>query len=231
MEQLIFPVTKKAAEKQGGVYSSETNKNALFPSRLRELRKEKGVSQDQLSKELGVSKSTIGLYETGDTLPDAKTLRDLAVYFEVSADWLLGITETRNQDISIRQICEKIGLEEQVVVKLQKIYQEGVPMQESIEGINDILSSPMLPLLAQDYIRLKRFTKKVITEYKKHSFNELEDPIYEEGETVTLKGYSACEYYRAKIIDQFSTLLNIDIPVYETTAAYLSSLEERLEKI
>ena len=73
MEQLVFPVTKKAAEKQGGVYSSDANKNALFPSRLRELRKEKGVSQDQLANELGVSKSTIGLYETGDTLPDAKT--------------------------------------------------------------------------------------------------------------------------------------------------------------
>ena len=110
MEQLIFPVTKKASEKQGGVYSSEANKNALFPSRLRELRKEKGVSQDQLSKELGVSKSTIGLYETGDTLPDAKTLRDLAVYFDVSVDWLLGLATERTTDSDIKKVCKYTGL-------------------------------------------------------------------------------------------------------------------------
>ena len=93
MEQLIFPVTKKEAEKNGKTYSSEANKKALFPSQLRDLRKKKGISQETLAHDLGVSKSTIGLYETGDTLPDAKTLRDLAVYFGVSADWLLGLSD------------------------------------------------------------------------------------------------------------------------------------------
>ena len=133
--------------------------------------------------------------------------------------------------MGIRQICEKIGLEEQVVVELQKIYQNGGPMQESIEGINDILSSPAFPLLALDYIRLKRLTKKVSAEYKNHSFGELEDPVCEEGDAVTLRGYSACEYYRSKVMDQFSTLLHIGVPVYETSAAYLSLLQEGLEKI
>lgn len=69
MERLKFPVTKKDAEKMGIPYSSEANKNALFPSRLRNLRKEKGVSQKELADFLGLSKSTVGLYETGDTLP------------------------------------------------------------------------------------------------------------------------------------------------------------------
>lgn len=96
MEKLIFPVTKKAAGKSGKKYSSEENKNALFPSQLRELRGGRGISQETLARDLGVSKSTIGLYETGDTLPDAQTLHDLAVYFGVSADWLLGLSDYRD---------------------------------------------------------------------------------------------------------------------------------------
>lgn len=119
MEQLVFPVTKKAAEKQGGIYSSEANKNAQFPSRLRELRKGKGISQDQLSKELCVSKSTIGLYETGDTLPDAKTLRDLAVYFDVSADWLLGLSSKRSPDIDVRKMADTLHLSDIAICTLQ----------------------------------------------------------------------------------------------------------------
>lgn len=98
MEQPFFPVTKREAERQGIPFSSNANKNAPFPSQLRELREKKGISQAALAKILGVSKSTVGLWETGDTLPDAKSLRDIAEYFEVTADYLLGLsTATRGE--------------------------------------------------------------------------------------------------------------------------------------
>lgn len=112
MEQLIFPITKKEAERQGVKYSSQKNKEALFPSQLRELREKKGISQAILARDLGVSKSTIGLYETGDTLPDAKTLHDLAVYFEVSADYLLGLSNIKTNKAHPRVACELTGLSE-----------------------------------------------------------------------------------------------------------------------
>lgn len=121
MEQLIFPVTKKTAEKQNGTFSSEANKNALFPTQLRELRKGKGVSQEQLSKDIGVSKSTIGLYETGDTLPDAKTLRDLAVYFGVSADYLLGLS-TYEEKTSEKITAQDMGLSEDFARGLMNLH-------------------------------------------------------------------------------------------------------------
>lgn len=112
MERLIFPVTKKEAEKQGIKYSSQKNKEALFPSRLRELREKKGISQEGLARDFEVSKSTIGLYETGDTLPNAKTLHDLAIYFDVSADYLLGLQDTPSTDADIKSVCEYTGLSE-----------------------------------------------------------------------------------------------------------------------
>lgn len=92
-KKLNFPLSKKEAEKEGRVYDSKTNYNAYFPSLLRELRKEMGVSQAILAGKIGVTKSTVGLYETGDNVPDVKTLYKLAIYYGRSADYLLGLPE------------------------------------------------------------------------------------------------------------------------------------------
>lgn len=126
MEQMFFPVTKREAERQGIPYSSEQNKDALFPTQLRKLRGEKGVSQDTLSKVIGVSKSTIGLWETGDTLPDAKSVRDLAEYFGVSADFILGLSREKSKDMETRAVCDYTGLSACAVRSLhvEKPYRE-----------------------------------------------------------------------------------------------------------
>lgn len=115
MEQMFFPVTQKKASQTGVERSSAANKNAIFPTQLRDLRREKGVSQDELSKILGVSKSTLGLWETGDTLPDARSLHDLAVYYGVSADYLLGGSGVKTANPEIQAICKYTGLSEESI--------------------------------------------------------------------------------------------------------------------
>lgn len=121
MERMLFPVTRREAGRLGIQFSSEANKNSCFPSRLRELRKEKGVSQDALSKELGVTKSTIGLWETGDTLPDAKAIFDLANYFGVSADWILGRSDIQSVDNDVRKIHDMLPLSEKAINSLLRM--------------------------------------------------------------------------------------------------------------
>ncbi|MDE7083372.1 MAG: helix-turn-helix domain-containing protein [Clostridia bacterium] len=64
-----------------------------FFERLKELRQEKGLSQTQLAKETGISKSAIGFWETGDRIPNAQAVVVLAKYFGVSADYLLGLED------------------------------------------------------------------------------------------------------------------------------------------
>lgn len=59
---------------------------------LRKLRKERNVTQKQLARALGVSESTISLYESGKHEPDHATLIKIADYFNVSIDYLLGRT-------------------------------------------------------------------------------------------------------------------------------------------
>ena len=57
---------------------------------LKKLRKEMDVTQSELGNILGVSPSTIGMYEQGRREPDRETLLKLANFFHVSTDYLLG---------------------------------------------------------------------------------------------------------------------------------------------
>lgn len=57
--------------------------------KLKELRKEKGISLKELGAEMGVAESTMSLYENGKRQPDYETLLKLAEYFGVTVDYLL----------------------------------------------------------------------------------------------------------------------------------------------
>ena len=135
MQLNAFPVTQKEARQTGAEFSSEKNKNSLFPTRLRELRKEKGVSQQECADTLGVSKSTLGLWENGDTLPDARSLAQMAEYYGVSADYMLGVSEVKSPDVSTQKICELTGLTEQAVEMLMEIKERKAnPEYVPVEG-------------------------------------------------------------------------------------------------
>ncbi|PQD95777.1 transcriptional regulator [Pradoshia eiseniae] len=66
-----------------------------FGSRLKELRKEKRLSQEELGTIIGVAQSTLGSYERETREPSIEGLLQLAHYFEVSVDYLLGNSDLR----------------------------------------------------------------------------------------------------------------------------------------
>ena len=61
-----------------------------FGQRLKELRKKKGMSQEDLAKLFNLSQSTFAYYERDKKQPSHRTLSLLADYFGVSTDYLLG---------------------------------------------------------------------------------------------------------------------------------------------
>ncbi len=63
-----------------------------FTQLSKDLRAEANLSQKALSKKLGLSSAAIGHLETGRNEPTATTLIAYAKYFDVSADYLLGLT-------------------------------------------------------------------------------------------------------------------------------------------
>lgn len=62
-----------------------------FGNILRELRKSQGLTQGELAAELGVVFSTISMYERKERLPDIETLINLCNFFNVDANYLLGL--------------------------------------------------------------------------------------------------------------------------------------------
>ncbi len=65
----------------------------MFAKRLQLLRQEMKWTQSDLAEKLGVSKSTIGMYELGNRTPDNELLVAIAELFKVTTDYLLGRTD------------------------------------------------------------------------------------------------------------------------------------------
>ena len=63
----------------------------ILAERLRLLRMEKNIGQNALAKELDVSNASISYWENGKQQPSAEAIYKLALYFGVSADYILGI--------------------------------------------------------------------------------------------------------------------------------------------
>jgi transcriptional regulator with XRE-family HTH domain len=78
----------------------------IFGKRLAALRKEAGITQKQLYTFLKMGDSAISSYEIGKSIPDYELLIEIAKYFNVSIDYLLG------------QTSEKVPLDREGYIKL-----------------------------------------------------------------------------------------------------------------
>ena len=95
----------------------------IFSKRLSELMKERHITQDTLATTIGVKRQTVSLYKSGQSMPDAEVLRDIAVFFGVSSDWLLGLTGVRMPNTDVQAICARTGLSETAVSGLMDMKQ------------------------------------------------------------------------------------------------------------
>ncbi len=65
----------------------------MFGDKLKELRKERNITQDELGKLCGVAKTTISNWENNVTQPPLEIITKLAKYFNVTTDFLLGFNQ------------------------------------------------------------------------------------------------------------------------------------------
>ena len=71
-----------------------------FGVRLKTLRKQAGLTQQQLAAQLGITKSVVSFYELQARSPSPEVLAKLAHIFHVSADYLLGLDNRETIDVS-----------------------------------------------------------------------------------------------------------------------------------
>lgn len=65
----------------------------IFGERLRELRKAKGLTDNELAEILGVKRRAVVYYQSGEREPKIEQLIQLAQFFDCSIDYIVGLTD------------------------------------------------------------------------------------------------------------------------------------------
>lgn len=103
----------------------------MFGGRLKLLRLEKdNLTQEKLGDKFNVQKGTVSNWENGNRFPDEKTLIRLADYFDVSIDYLLGVTDKRQANRLSKEDIIRIAPEYAWLFE-----EEGLQYVELVEGI------------------------------------------------------------------------------------------------
>lgn len=127
-------------------------------NRLRELRKQKHLNQEELGKVLGVQKSAICKYETGRvSLPNDAVIA-LCEFFDVTADFLLGIGARDNVTPLFNRRGKVTSLaaeyEDTVGVPVMGMVHAGLPMLAE-ENISEYVYVPANEVVGGEYFFMK----------------------------------------------------------------------------
>lgn len=96
--------------------------------RLNDVMKERKLTQIQLADGAGVSQSQISaICRDVDRGINHQAIYKICKYLDVSADWLLGLSETRNPDPTLQAACEYTGLSEQAIETIRRISKTAAP--------------------------------------------------------------------------------------------------------
>ena len=94
---------------------------AQFDRILKLLRTEKIMSQQELADALGISKSSINMYERGERQPNFEVLETIADFFNVDIDYLLGRTTKTTKIINPNTIAAHFDGDEYTEEELDRI--------------------------------------------------------------------------------------------------------------
>lgn len=109
----------------------------IFGERLRSLRTSNNMTQNELAKKLGISASSVGMYEQGRRQPDNRLLSSICSVFNSSTDYLLGLT---GSDISSnREVDDMIDEFTRILTMQQGLMFNGEPV--SAEDREKIVSA------------------------------------------------------------------------------------------
>ena len=117
----------------------------MLASRLKELRNQKNITQEELANHLSIPRGTYAHYELGKREPDYNMLLRIANFFDVSTDYLLGLTDSPNpykspkiiSDLREGRVAYK-DLSEETKKSLSRMDELPVELQDKI---NEMIST------------------------------------------------------------------------------------------
>ena len=110
---------------------------ATMGQRIKFLREEREYTQEQFGNMIGVSKSTIGMYENGNRKPSYEVLIKLSEIFDCSIDYIVGTSNERNSNVQYDPNAKVYSVP--IVGKIRA--GEPILAEDNIEGYFPILPS------------------------------------------------------------------------------------------
>ena len=72
----------------------------MVADRIKGLREQRGLTQTELAKLLGITRSSVNAWEMGISIPSTQYIVELSLIFKVSTDYLLGVDKSASIDVS-----------------------------------------------------------------------------------------------------------------------------------
>ena len=91
----------------------------MVSDRIRLLRERRGLTQSELAKQLGITRSSVNAWEQGISVPSTQYIVELAGIFKISTDYLLGVESTASINVS-GLTDEDIELAHSLIERLRK---------------------------------------------------------------------------------------------------------------
>ncbi len=110
--------------------------------RINTLLADKGMKQKDLAKKLGVTDNTISYYASGERTPNLEQVIKISEIFNVSADYILGLSDIQTRNETIQGINAEIGLSQKSISTLK--VERTCGDTEIVEFLDYIISNPNL---------------------------------------------------------------------------------------
>lgn len=183
-----------------------------FPTTLRNLIADHGITHQTLADQLGKSRQAISYYCDGSSSPDWETIVEIANYFSVSTDYLLGITDVKSPNTNTQAICSATGLSEQAICYLQtlSVTRNLPPRSNRLKILSALLEQKQFDYLLalwERYINLMQMEPSLsFSQSPEYEFYSAE--LKKQGFAVSLPDEQAQALFSERITNILRTLLD-----------------------
>ena len=177
------------------------------------------MGQMELSEKIGISQGVISAIKNKKVkAPGADTIFRIANYFNVSADYLLGLSDVQTRDLETKELCQALGLSEDAIWTLQQAKNMCFDLEECRINLRDTISTFLASVSA-----LPMFTDMLIMQWNAIMQNKLD--------TNTMFNKPTSDELRIKADDWLSYRDSIELELFRATKEFQKIAEEMVDRV
>ena len=162
-----------------------------FRNRLNQLLAEMGSNGDKLAQGADISKGSVSVYRQGKREPGMASFARIAQYLGVSTDYMLGLTEVKATEPTLKSACEYVRLSDEAVKHLHGVDHEQHPLYRNIASylISSGIFDEIITQLENSLIAGRQYEilygedtdqRQTLLDTQQYKFNEQFSNLYKE---------------------------------------------------